>query len=265
MFDEILREINNILGADYALFFEFTPRDSSADEVIAQYHNIGVLHVETGTLQLLQGNQGMQVDTTLNLLMRIEETDNTSKRINVALNALVTAANGYLYSETGDMYKYILSFGVPKLTSTSMPFRSKLFVSYIVPINIVITQELTIGDEMEITIDGKNLEGVVSWQENPSKTLKALNDFNTNEVNNIFELKTWTFSVMVMHKFVDELHMLLLDNERNAPETIYDLVYKFKDQPEVSKRVYVSCILKGQRRKFATLELMFSLANEVTT
>lgn len=261
MFEEILREINGILGSDYALFWEFYPQEEKADEIIEIYQNIGTLNIETGSLQLLQGNQGMQVDTSLHLLMRLEKTDLTSKRINNALNTLVSVANGYIDTAYGS-YKYVLSFGLPRKVAPVEHFRAVNFVPYVIPVNITVSQELAFGDEIQITIDNQVLDGIVSWQETPSKTLRALADFNSDTTTNAFELKAWSFSVLAMYKSGNALHNSLLNSEREEPDMIHNFTYKIGESDAITKKVYVSAVLSGQRREFDTLQLQFSLANE---
>nr|DAR85338.1 MAG TPA: hypothetical protein [Caudoviricetes sp.] len=264
MFEEILREINRILGSDYALFWEFYPQEEKADEVLAVYKNIGMLRIETGTLQLLQGNQGMQVDTALHLLMRIEDTDLTSKRITDALNALVSAANGYIETAEGN-YNYVFSFGLPRRVAPVEHFRAVNFVPYVIPLNITVSQELVFGDDIQVTIDNQALDGIISWQETPSKTLRALTMFNVDEIKNAFEMKTWSFTALVMYKDDNSLHNALLEDERAEPHTVHDFVYKIGNADAVTKKVYASVVLSGQRREFDTLQMQFSVADEEHT
>jgi hypothetical protein len=277
MFEQILAEINRILGNKYRLFFEFLPQTDKAAAIEEHFNNIGVWNIETGSLQLLQGNKGMQVDTTLNLLMRINDKDQTSECIDNAINSLVSNANGIVYADD-NAYKFVMSFGVQKTVGEvklhNTPF-TKRYYQYILPINVTIARNLAFGDEMQIllSLDGQepwySLDGVVVWEETPTKQLEAVNVLNEDELKNVYNVAVWGLAATIMYQPDNELHNTILDNERHAPHTVYFLKYGIGDETEDNvyeqRKVYVSANrLSGQRRQFITYQLSFSEAEEIT-
>lgn len=181
MLRAMFKEIQNLLNekdGEYGLFNEFDPKIFQTKEILEKYKNIGVLYVNNGNLGKLPGGAMMEINYTLELFMRIEDSVNVADVIVSPLEALATGTTGQVQPNNGGGGNYFLNTGLPTSDGAIVEGADDHnYIRYELPISVIFTDGITIADNKDIviTIDGKEypLKSVLSVVEVPQTQLET--------------------------------------------------------------------------------------------
>lgn len=263
MFNALAREINEKLGDDYAVFSEYQIDQAYSEAVWREYKNIGVLYVGYGDLQLLSGNQGLQGQLMLQLLLAVDEGVKTAEVVSAALDRLVAAQNGTMYTDEGTAYKYILNYHLPTSTGKVENGPDAIrFVRYEVMIDVVLSSTLMLGSEFGIQMQNAagnfvTLDNVIS-SVLVNNVMTAENTYlEGNTVRSDAVAKRWSLTVSLLYSPENALHRELLAETNADPQKVWIITYDYYDadgnQHTMTKGVILTnCNLVNERGQFST-------------
>ncbi|MDE7454998.1 MAG: hypothetical protein K2M64_04135 [Clostridia bacterium] len=190
MFREISDKLNkNDYGKTFAMYQEFAPHADEIEDILQKYDNIGVLYVNNGNLGKLPDGAMMEINYTLELLMRIDDTVNVSDVIIKPIEALAKNVSGKIsYNNGAKRAKYFLTAGVASSDGGIVEGINCNYIRYELPLTVVFTDGISIAtnDEITITFDGKEpqpLKGVLSVVEVPQVQLDTNTFINDSQSN----------------------------------------------------------------------------------
>lgn len=190
MLNAMFNKIQKTLGDEYGLFREFNPHVWRNKEILDKYTNIGVLYVNNGNLNKLPDGAMMEINYTLQLFMRIDDTVNVSDVIVEPLNNLAKETTGEVFSPiNNEAVQYFLDVGLPTSDGEVVEGEGNHnYIRYELPISVVFTDGITIADNkgITITIDGIHypLNSVLSVVEVPQTQLETSTFVNATVKDN---------------------------------------------------------------------------------
>lgn len=265
MLKALAREINMVLGSEYGIFAEFSPRVNLSESLLTRYNNVGVLYVSSGDIELLPGNQGLKGRAVLSLFMQITPTMNTSTPITEPLNNLIEHSNGTLQTANGRDYTYILYYGLPTSDGNVQLLGKNKYIQYDITIDLVLSNSLMLGETMQFQVkDGEN------WQSIPFITCtivpgveldtKTFLDGNTDESDVI--ASKWGANLTILFQPSNAFLMSLYYNSQNSPQMQYQVRYSVDGGTTYIEQTAVlhDCSYTFERGQFAVMILNFTKA-----
>lgn len=267
MLKGLAREINMILGSEYGVFAEFSPRVNLSNETLARYDNIGVLYFNTGDIELLPGNQGLKGRAVLSMFMKITPTMQTSTPITTPLNALIDHSNGILQTDNGQDYKYVLYYDVPTSDGNVQLLGQNSYIQYDIGIDLVLSNSLMLGQEASFQLYNSTTS---TWQNidfisltllpNVELDTKMFLDGNA-DISDVLASK-WGANLVVLYQPKNDLLKALYTNSQTAPQTRYQV--RYSDDGGVTyitkTAVLHDCTYSFERGQFAVMNLNFAQA-----
>lgn len=188
MLKAMFKEIQELLGDEYALFSEFNPKVFESEKILSKYKNLGVLYVNNGNLGKLPDGAMMEIDYTLDLFMQVADTVNVSDVIVAPLEALATGTTGNIMTNNGAEGTFFLNTGLPTSDGTIWEgVGDRNYVRYELPISVIFTNGIDIADNkgIIISIDGNSyeLKSVLSVVEAPQTQLETSTFINASGGN----------------------------------------------------------------------------------
>lgn len=267
MLKGLVREINMILGSDYGIFAEFSPRVELASDTLVRYKNVGVLYFNAGDIELLPNNQGLKGRAVLSLFMRVTPTMQTSVPITAPLNTLIDHSNGILQTDSGQGYKYVLYYDVPTSDGTVQLLGANNYIQYDIGIDLVLSNSLMLGQEASFQLYNSTTS---TWQNidfisltllpNVELDTKMFLDGNA-DISDVLASK-WGANLVVLYQPKNDLLKALYTNSQTAPQTRYQV--RYSDDGGVTyitkTAVLHGCTYSFERGQFAVMNLNFAQA-----
>lgn len=240
MFNSLCKEINDILGDDFQVFYEYNTTPENNDKILNTYKNVGVLHINFGELKLLSGNQGMTGALQLDLLMCVKEGVQVEDLVSEPLYNLVDHQNGVIVQ--GDVNcTYVLNYHLPTSTGEIKVTSDKGvgYVTYSLPIDVTVAaNSLMFGEKfvVELLYNGRYtpLKNVVSCTLAPNVTLDSHTPVNTNTTKSDVLAKVWGMQIICNFDASDALNKEIYAALDESPERAWTIRYK----PNVSGFTY---------------------------
>ena len=241
MFDALRREINEILGSDFAVFSEYSTKPEKNEEVLDAYKNVGVLYINYGDLRLLPGNKGLTGSLQLELMLRLEEGVTMESLVSKPLYDLMAHQNGRVYGRDNAPYGYVLNYHMP--TSSGEMYTTTAGTEYVVyslPIDVVLAaQSLMLGEEFVVEIDLGDttpnfveLINIVSSVLMPNVTPDTCTMINSEDDDEINSTKSsaiarvWGMHIEGNFDATNELHKAIYKALDTTPERTWTIRYK---------------------------------------
>ena len=248
MFNKI-QELLNKERNEYGLFNEFNPRVFENEEILAKNKNIGVLYVKNGNLGKLPDGAMMEINYTLELFMRIAETDVSSDSIVLPLEELATGATGTVFNDRGTSSQFVLDVGLPTSDGEIVEGAgNRNYIRYELPISVVFTNGIKIAanDDIIITIDNVQykLKSVLSVVEVPQTQLETCSFVNASDYSEAMQnesmvvANSWSIQINKLYRpDVNDLDKDYVYNDvdiRNCilytPDKVVTIKYKGKSR-----------------------------------
>ena len=235
MLKAMFKEFQEILGDEYGLFNEFSPHVFKSKEILDKYKNIGVLYVNNGDLGKMPGGAMMEIDYTLELFMRIDDTVNVSDIIIAKLEDLATGTTGTLVTNNGSEGNYFLNTGLPTSDGAIVEGAGDHnYIRYELPISVIFTNGISIADNagIVITIDGQNyeLKSVLSVTEVPQTQLETSTFVNASATNKSMQNESmviasgWSIQINKLYRAAED--SAIRDCILNTPNKVVTITYK---------------------------------------
>ena len=188
MLKAMFNKIQSLLGSAYGLFSEFNPRIFESEEILSKYLNIGVLYVNNGNLGKMPDGAMMEINYTLQLFMRIDDSVNVSDVVVDPLNKLATNTTGEVITDDDNAGKFFLNTGLPTGDGEIVEGAgNRNYIKYELPISVIFTKGINIADNagITVTIDDKTymLKSVLSVTEVPQTQLETSSFVNASGSN----------------------------------------------------------------------------------
>lgn len=234
MFNSLCREINDILGDDFVVICEYNTTPENNDKILDTYKNVGVLHVNYGTLKLLPGNQGMTGTSKLDLLMCVKEGVVIENLVSAPLYDLLAHQNG-VFGQGESNYRYLLNYHLPTSTGevNVTQYKGVRYVEYSLPVDITMASNTLMlgGDfDVELSLNGSftALKNIATSTLSPNVTLDSHTTVNTNTTTSDVLAKVWGMQIVFEFDATDALHKALYAALDDAPHTPWIIRYKPK-------------------------------------
>lgn len=239
MLKAMFNKIQSSLGDDCVLFSEFSPRVFQNEEILAKYKNVGVLYVNNGNLGKLPDGAMMEINYTLELFMRIDQSVNASDEVIKTLNDLAAETTGNVYADDGNAVQFFLNTGLPSSNGEIVEGAgSRNYIRYELPVSVVFTKGIKIADnkDIKIIIDGKEypLNSVLSVVEVPQTQLEtntfvnATYDEKFNAMQNESMVIASSWNIQINKLYRPEEDKALYDCIVNTPNKVVTVEYKGK-------------------------------------
>ena len=260
MFNALRREIEEILGDDFAVFFEYSTNPRKNDKILDEYKNVGVLHINYGDIKLLPNNQGMTGALQLDLLMTVKDGVELESVVSKPLYDLISKHNGVLYPNgTGIIYSYVLNYHLPtsdgeeKITKT----KGTRYVKYSLPIDVTLAaSSLMLGEQFDIKLNSIALKNVVNAVVNPKLTLDPHTYVKGNVTKSSATARVWGMQVNCLFDVTDELHNAIYKALNENPETVWEVQYSLDGTNYTTRNVLLfESTVTFERGQFAVLNL----------
>ncbi|MCH5157478.1 MAG: hypothetical protein J1G02_06365 [Clostridiales bacterium] len=242
MFNTLRREIEEILGDNFAVFFEYSTNPENNDKILNEYKNVGVLYVNYGDLKLLPGNQGLTGALQLDLLLSIKEGVELESVVSKPLYALLKHQNGNIYpikerqndgqcEDKEIAYRYVLNYHMPTSTGEIQTTAAGVeYVVYSLPIDVTVSTTLMMGDQfvLEVKYNGEytKLNNASTTVMNPKLTLDPHTLVNGDNVTKSSAVaRVWGNRVDILFDDSDKLHMAIYKALNENPDTVWDIRY----------------------------------------
>ena len=229
MFDALRREIQDILGENFAVFFEYNTNQETNEAILNEYKNVAVLYVNYGDLKLLEGNQGLTGALQLELLLSVKEGAQLESVVSAPLYNLINKQNGKIEGEGGP-WTYVLNYHAP--TSTGEIHTTTEGVDYVVyslPMDVTVTATLMLGEQFELQVwhnkEWKTLNNYVRMVLNPKVTLNPYTLVNGNVTKSSATAKVWGARIDFFFDIKDPLHKDIYKVLDRDPETVWKIRY----------------------------------------
>ena len=237
MLKAMFNKIQSSLGDEYLLFSEFNPRVFQNEDILAKHKNIGVLYVNNGNLGKLSEGAMMEINYTLELFMRIDESVNVSDAVIRTLNDVAKETTGKVCADDGSTGQFFLNTGLPTSDGEIVEGAgNRNYIRYELPISVIFTNGIKIVDNKEIyiTIDGvkSELNSVLSVVEVPQTQLETTMFVNASGGNNAMQNESMVISsswnIQINKLYRPKEDKALYDCIVNTPNKVVKIEYKKK-------------------------------------
>lgn len=262
MLKAMFNKIQSILGDDYGLFSEFNPHVFENEEILAKYKNIGVLYVNNGNLGKMPDGAMMEINYTLELFMRIDNSVNASDVVVEPLNILAAESTGEVSTDGTKTWQYFMNTDLPASNGEIVEGAGNHnYIRYELPISVVFTNGISISENkgIQIIIDGvtHELKSVLSVVEVPQTQLETCSFVNPSGSGN---LAMQNESMVVASSWNIQINKLYRGDENdknNLAGVVYNDVGIRKCIVNTPNKV-VTLIYKGVSRKVILHDCTFA-------
>lgn len=245
MFNALRREIQEILGDGFEVFFGYNTNDEDNEKILDEYRNVGVLYINYGDLRLLPNSQGLTGSLQLDMMLSIKDGVEVESVVSKPLFDLIAHHNGQFESysdddDNGITYSYVLNYHAP--TSSGEEYfttAGNKYVIYSLPIDVVVANKsLMLGEQfiVEIELDGEfvpltNTASAVLMPKLTPDTCTYIDDGDdsSNGVNTTKSsaiARVWGFHVECYIDLTNELHKAIYNALDKTPERTWNIRYK---------------------------------------
>lgn len=292
IFDAVKRELQSILNNNpknitYGIFNEYDLQQDHIVNDLNRYDNLGVLYVNYGSLQLLEGNSGMTGTIRLELLMGIKEGYTNSTPVTEPLYSLMENANGRLKTLVdGDSknYSYVMNVHLP--TSDGIVEFGDGAYRYVrnnIVIDITVSSDFILGNLFDLQFYNDNTG---FWESFPNMTLflitpnkqlstmpfiKTETGQDDDRFTSFATQRLWGASVQAIFTPSNAIHQSIYNNAEDL-DKIYKIRYTYKGasaNPSVygdfmQKTAIVNDVaINAQKGTFVLLQFNMSEAREL--
>lgn len=232
MFDALRREIERILGNDFAVFFEYNTNSQNNEQILNEYKNVGVLYVNYGDLKLLPDNQGLTGAMQLDLLMCVKDGAQLESVVSKPIYDLLACHNGVLNKDNKTNYQYLLNYHMPTSTGEEHVTTEGIrYVIYSLPIDVTMSDSsLMLGDQFLFEIQLGNefipLKNRTTNTLAPRLTLDSHTPVNSSRTKSTAIASAWGKQVVFLFDGSDPLHKAIYKALDETPETVWKIRYK---------------------------------------
>lgn len=268
--------ISNDLGGDFAVFYN---TDIDAKEAaLLNNKALAVFRVNAGDIQPLAGVSGLTADCMLELLLPygVEDKDRAiPRKYETAINKLLSDTNGrietnefYDGSDETVIYRYVISYGVPRATGQTMTFDGITVQQYVLDFKVVFSASAAFGNEIRVWVDGTELGGIINWNETGDLTL--VNNFGIDEFGARFisALTTYKLSLtLIRSDFMSTDHGVytrsskqrqIQENCQQEKDVTYAVTAEINGLSVSFNAIIERYSLTGVKGDFQTMTLLFA-------
>lgn len=290
VFDAVKKELQDILNNNpknttYGIFNEYDLHQDHIVDDLNRYDNLGVLYVNYGSLQLLEGNSGMTGTIRLELLMGVKDGYTSSTPVTEPLYSLMESSNGKLKTMIADKdYSYVMNVHLPTSDGV-VEFGDGLYkyVRHNIVIDITVSSDFILGNLFDLQFFNTNTQ---MWQSFPNMTMFLISpnkqlstmpfiETESGEDDDRFTSfatqKVWGASVQSVFTPTNAIHADIYANAENLEKT-YQIRYTYKGASAnpsvvgdyVTKTVIVNDVaINAQKGVFVTLQFTMAEAKQL--
>lgn len=251
--------ISNDLGGDFAVYYNTSIEALKA--ALLENKAMAVFRVNAGDIQPLTGVQGLTADCMIEFLLPYGKEDkdrSIPRKYEAAINKLLADTNGVIETQGGgEVYRYIISYGVPHATGQTTTYDGITVQQYILDFRVILSASALFGNEIKVTIDGSELAGIINWNETGDVSL--VNNFGINEYAARFIAAQTTYKLSLTLVFQDNaLHKKLQQNCEQEKDVTYAVTAEINGQSVTFDGIIERHSLTGVKGDFQTMTLLFA-------
>lgn len=290
VFDAVKKELQDILNNNpknttYGIFNEYDLHQDHIVDDLNRYDNLGVLYVNYGSLQLLEGNSGMTGTIRLELLMGVKDGYTSSTPVTEPLYSLMESSNGRLKTMIADKdYSYVMNVHLPTSDGVvEFGDGTYKYVRHNIIIDITVSSDFILGNLFDLQFFNTNTQ---MWQSFPNMTMFLISpnkqlstmpfiETESGEDDDRFTSfatqKVWGASVQSVFTPSNAIHADIYANAENLEKT-YQIRYTYKGASAnpsvagdyVAKTVIVNDVaINAQKGVFVTLQFTMAEAKQL--
>lgn len=290
VFDAVKRELQDILNNNpknttYGIFNEYDIHQDHIVDDLNRYDNLGVLYVNYGSLQLLEGNSGMTGTIRLELLMGVKDGYTSSTPVTEPLYSLMESSNGRLKTMIADKdYSYVMNVHLPTSDGVvEFGDSTYKYVRHNIIIDITVSSDFILGNLFDLQFFNTNTQ---MWQSFPNMTMFLISpnkqlstmpfiETESGEDDDRFTSfatqKVWGASVQSVFTPSNAIHADIYANAEDLEKT-YQIRYTYKGASAnpsvagdyVTKTVIVNDVaINAQKGVFVTLQFTMAEAKQL--
>lgn len=271
MLKAMAKEIQEILGNDYAMYVEFNPKSIYGDETLEKYKNIAVLYLNNGNPNFVPDCASMTLYYTLVLYMRIPEGQNTADMTVDPLEKLNKEMTGKLYTENAT-WNYVLNVGLPTSDGDLKLGGDAQFIIYEVPITAIVTSGVLLTDNTKIKVgiygtEAAFLQGVITCTEVPTIETESAIFLNAgqlfgeqaNAVESIVVAHGWGLHISKLYRPNDPIDVAIRAQALNPTDNKFSVQYAMGNESPVTRNCIVSDVtFANEKGQAVIMSFMFS-------
>lgn len=277
MLKAMAKEIQEILGNDYAMYVEFNPKSIYGDETLEKYKNIAVLYLNNGNPNFVPDCASMTLYYTLVLYMRIPEGQNTADMTVDPLEKLNKEMTGKLYTENAT-WNYVLNVGLPTSDGDLKLGGDAQFIIYEVPITAIVTSGVLLTNftkKIKISIGTTSdfLKGVITCTETPTSELESAIFLNSgtllgetaNSVESLVVARGWGLHITKLYRPDDPIDVALRSEALLVTsDNIISVEYAMGNESPITRNCIISDVTFANEKGQAVI-MSFTLSKAMRT
>lgn len=277
MLKAMAKEIQEILGNDYAMYVEFNPKSIYGDETLEKYKNIAVLYLNNGNPNFVPDCASMTLYYTLVLYMRIPEGQNTADMTVDPLEKLNKEMTGKLYTENAT-WNYVLNVGLPTSDGDLKLGGDTQFIIYEVPITAIVTSGVLLTNftkKIKISIGTTSdfLKGVITCTETPTSELESAIFLNSgtllgetaNAVESLVVARGWGLHITKLYRPDDPIDKALRSEALLVTsDNIISVQYAMGNESPITRNCIISDVTFANEKGQAVI-MSFTLSKAMRT
>lgn len=277
MLKAMAKEIQEILGNDYAMYVEFNPKSIYGDETLEKYKNIAVLYLNNGNPNFVPDCASMTLYYTLVLYMRIPERQNTADMTVDPLEKLNKEMTGKLYTENAT-WNYVLNVGLPTSDGDLKLGGDARFIIYEVPITAIVTSGVLLTNftkKIKISIGTTSdfLKGVITCTETPTSELESAIFLNSgallgetaNAVESLVVARGWGLHITKLYRPDDPIDKALRSEALLVTsDNIISVQYAMGNESPITRNCIISDVTFANEKGQAVI-MSFTLSKAMRT
>ena len=256
MIKNVFYNIQQLLGSDFVLFY--LGRDESLtreEKRLYEKKVIGVFYAQ-GEYLPLKDTKGLEGTGALVLEIPLGKNETVLQTALYAFERLVDNTNGEILHE-GQGYNYVFKWQYPTRVGNVDNTYGGRRQLYQLNFNLIISSGLLTANEVSVRIDGENLEGVTTWNEN--SIIQTQEETNINRFGTRSEALTRTY-VLKLQGLVKDISLwerLIQDAYDELDKEYYVEIVFGQDKSKSFLAVLSNITRTGQVGNYQVYELVF--------
>lgn len=256
MIKNVFYNIQQLLGSDFVLFY--LGRDESLtreEKGLYEKKVIGVFYAQ-GEYLPLKDTKGLEGTGALVLEIPLGKNETGLQTALYAFERLVNNTNGEILYE-GQGYNYVFKWQYPTPVGNVDNTYGGRRQLYQLNFSLIISSGLLTANEVSVRIDGENLEGVTTWNEN--SIIQTQEETNINRFGTRSEALTRTY-VLKLQGLVKDISLwerLIQDAYDELDKEYYVEVVFGQDKSKSFLAVLSNITRTGQVGNYQVYELVF--------
>lgn len=255
--ENIAIEFGNILGGDFEIYFNASPKVVEARSSVTK--GVGIFKVDAGDIRPLPGVQGIEATCEIDYFLPLDDEERLRKFQN-RLDVLISTTNGYVKEVVNGqevIYEYVADFEPPVPVSGRDYFNGIPRQQYRLSVNVVLSALGRFGNNAAFFINGEELKGVVTWNELDTNEPYADLRFDRYASRFYQQFNTYKLS-LTLFVLNDAAQNMILENARNQEKVTYE-VRATVNESTITRTMFVErCSMTGSKGQFQTAELILA-------